>query len=181
MSPSKSARKVLLLVSLTPDYREQLFEMMEEWCSYEGGGKDDRTPFAIFKNDYHDFDLYLDRLEIKEERDGLVPDSTFFALDEDGVFVGAVNIRHRLNEKLLRTGGHIGDGIRPSRRGQGYGKEMLRLALEECRKLGIDRVLMTCGKENVASARTILGNGGVLENEIALDDGEILQRYWIDL
>ena len=30
------------------------------------------------KNDYHDFDYYLENLEIKSEGDGKVPDSVFF-------------------------------------------------------------------------------------------------------
>ena len=94
--------------------------------------------------------------------------------------MGAVNIRHSLNEKLLAHGGHIGDGVRPSMRGQGIGTKMIALALEVCRTLGIDRVLMTCDKSNVASARTIIKNGGVLENEI-VDEDEVVQRYWIDL
>ena len=58
---------------------------------------------------------------------------------------------------------------------------MIRLALEECRKLGIDRVLMICDKDNIASAKSIINNGGVLENEVADPDGEIIQRYWITL
>ena len=79
---------------------------------------------------------------------------------------------------MLRSGGHIGDGIRPSLRGQGLGTRMIALALEECDRLGIRRVLMCCDKANAASARTIIKNGGVLENEI-IDGGEVIQRYWI--
>jgi len=44
----------------------------------------------------------LDSIEVKEDTEDTVKDSTFFALDtERNQFVGAVNIRHRLNEKLL--------------------------------------------------------------------------------
>jgi predicted acetyltransferase len=57
---------------------------------------------------------------------------------------------------------------------------MIGLALEECRKLGIGRVLMVCDKENIGSARSIIDNGGVLENEVIVD-GVTEQRYWIDL
>lgn len=57
---------------------------------------------------------------------------------------------------------------------------MIGLALAECRKLGIDRVLMTCDKENIGSAKSIVNNGGVLENEVEVD-GEIVQRYWITM
>ena len=59
--------------------------------------------------------------------------------------------------------------------------EMIRLALIECRRLGMDKVLMVCDKSNVASAKTIIKNGGILENEFTDEDGEINQRYWIRL
>ena len=94
--------------------------------------------------------------------------------------MGAVNIRHKLNEELLYTGGHIGDGIRPSERRKGYATAMIALALEECRKLGIDKVLMCCNKDNIGSAKSIINNGGVLENEVE-EDGHWEQRYWIEL
>ena len=74
----------------------------------------------------------------------------------------------------------IGYSVRPSRRRQGYAVEMLRLGLAECRKLGIDRVLLTCDKTNIGSAKTIQHNGGILENEIQTPD-RITQRYWIAL
>jgi predicted acetyltransferase len=95
--------------------------------------------------------------------------------------IGAVNIRHYLNESLKRSGGHIGDGIRPSERRKGYATEMIRLALIECRKLGIEKVLMTCDKDNIGSAKSIIKNGGVLTGEFINEDGEIEQKYVIDL
>ena len=58
---------------------------------------------------------------------------------------------------------------------------MIRLALTECKRLGIDKVLMVCDKTNAASAKTIIKNGGILENEVTDEDGEINQRYWISL
>jgi len=57
---------------------------------------------------------------------------------------------------------------------------MLALGLKECVKLNIKRVLITCDKDNIASAKTILNNGGVPENEIQRGDHTI-QRYWITL
>ena len=168
----------LTLVKLTEQYRSQLNDMMQEWLAVE----QDFSPYSIRKNDYRDFDNYLEKLENKEERDGLVPDSTYFCLDLDrNIFVGAVNIRHHLNESLLFTGGHIGDGIRPSERRKGFATGMIRLALEKCRELGIRRVLMTCDKDNIGSAKSIMKNGGILENEIVNEDGVMEQRYWIDL
>ena len=96
------------------------------------------------------------------------------------MFLGAVNIRHYLNEALLLNGGHIGDGIRPSERRKGYATQMIGLALGECRKHGIEKVLMVCDKENIGSAKSIMNNGGVLENEVVVD-GVTEQRYWISI
>lgn len=167
----------LKLVKLEPKYRRHLEEMMAEWYAAD----EKIIPYAIRRLDYRDFDAYLESLEVRDTDEGLVPDSTFFCLDEEqDRFVGAVNIRHYLNEGLLRNGGHIGDGVRPSQRRRGIATAMIELALEECRALGIDRVLMVCDKKNIGSAKSIQKNGGVLENEIVVD-GVTEQRYWIDL
>lgn len=174
---SEEAIVNIKLVKLSYEYKHQLIDMMDEWLSEE----QDFSPYMIRRNDYHDFGYYLENLEIKKETDGRVPDSTFFCLDIDrNVFVGAINIRHYLNEDLLYTGGHIGDGIRPSERRKGYATAMIKLGLEECRKLGITKVLMVCDKDNIGSAKSIINNGGILENEV-IEDGVIEQRYWITL
>ena len=172
----------LKLIKLTKEYEQQLGEMIDEWKADQELNHTNHSPWAIFKNDYHDFDHYLEHLEVKTASEGLVPDSVFFLLDEDrNRLLGAVNIRHYLNEALLKEGGHIGDGIRPGERRKGYASEMIRLALIECRKLGIDRVLMTCDKDNVGSVKSIIKNGGVLENEFVNSDGVTEQRYWISV
>ena len=165
------------LVKLTSEYKQQLFDMLDEWLSLE----QHFSPYAIIRNDYHNFDFYLENLEIKKEENGRVPDSTFFCLDLDrNIFVGAVNIRHYLNESILFSGGHIGDGIRPSERRKGYATAMIKLALDECKKIGITDVLMVCDKDNIGSVKSILKNGGVLENEV-YSKGILQQRYWIKI
>ena len=167
----------LKLVKISKKYYDQIKDMLDEWNS--AGEK--IVPYAIRRVDYHDFDYYSKSLEIKNPECGMVPDSTFFCLDEErNIIVGAVNIRHYLNESLLLNGGHIGDGVRPSERRKGIATKMIALALEECKKLGIKRVLMVCDKENIASAKSIMNNGGILENEIVVN-GVIEQRYWIEL
>lgn len=167
----------LKLVKASPLYREQITDMLDEWNT--AGEK--IIPYAIRRIDYRDFDYYCENLEVKDTSGGLVPDSTFFCLDEErDRIVGAVNIRHYLNDALRRNGGHIGDGVRPSERRKGIATKMIALALNECRKLGIEKVLMVCDKDNIGSAKSIQNNGGVLENEIVVD-GVTEQRYWITL
>lgn len=163
------------LVKLTTQYKRHLFDMMEEWIS--SGEK--IMPTAIAINDYHDFDYYMNHLCRDEEVNGIVPETTYFCLDSDrDIFVGAVTVRHYLTERLLNSG-LIGDGIRPSERRKGYATAMIGLALKEAKNFGISKVLMCCDKRNAASAKSIMNNGGVLENEVEVK-GIIKQRYWID-
>ena len=172
----------LKLIKLSWEYEKQLVEMIDEWKLDQDTNNTDRSPWAIFKNDPHDFQHYLDELDIVEPHGLMVPESVYFLLDEDrDRLLGAITVRHYLSEYLLREGGHVGDGIRPSERGKGYATKMIALILPECRKLGLDKILMICNKDNIASAKAIRKNGGVLENEITNDEGEVLQRYWITL
>ncbi len=50
----------------------------------------------------------------------------------------------------------------------------------ECKKPGVYKVLLYCDKNSIGSAKSIMNNGGVLENEVE-EDGQIVQRYWIPL
>lgn len=166
----------LRLVKADDRYKDLICDMLDEW--YATGEK--IVPYAIRRLDYHDYENYCKNIDT-DNNHGHVATNTWFALDEErNVIVGAVNLRHYLNEQLLLDGGHIGDGIRPSERRKGYATEMIRLALEKCRQLGIFRVLMVCDKDNTGSARSIQRNGGVLENEPEVE-GVVQQRYWITL
>jgi predicted acetyltransferase len=97
--------------------------------------------------------------------------------------IGRVSIRYALNQRLIRFGGHIGYGIRPSRRQQGFGRQALVLAKANVRAHGLSRVLLTCADSNVASARIIERCGGELENiEPHSDPPHVMtRRYWIAL
>lgn len=172
----------LKLVKPDKSHYKQLEEMLDEWKEDINLNHTNSSPNAIFKTDYHDFDNYLKSIEISKPIDGLVPDSTFFLFDDiQDEFIGATNIRHYLNDYLLKYGGHIGDGIRPSKRNKGYGTQLVYLSLLECKKLHIEKVLMTCSKSNLASSKTIIKNKGILENEVIDLDNNIIQRYWIDI
>ena len=141
-------------------------------------------PFPLtFPND--DFPAFLARLAACARGEGLppgfVPHSTYW-LVSDGAVVGVVNLRHSLTDALRREGGSIGYGVRPSARGRGFARELLRRTLVRARELGHPEVWLTCAKSNVASVRTILGSGGIfLSEEFLPERGEVVQRYRIGL
>lgn len=111
-----------------------------------------------------------------------VPASVLFLFRQgDKKILGAVNIRYELNDFLLKYSGNIGYGIAPSKRRKGYASIMLSMTLDICRDLKLEKVLISCNKDNIGSARTIQKNGGILENEFTDDKGIVRQRYWIKL
>jgi predicted acetyltransferase len=89
-------------------------------------------------------------------------------------YIGRMSIRHELNDWLREVGGHIGYDVRRSRRREGHATAMLAAALPIARSLGIERALLTCDADNVASRLVIERNGGVFEDQ----RGEKL-RYWV--
>lgn len=178
---NKAYGKLKLIFPL-PEYKKQVEEYLKE-C-FDNGEKELPGDGGLDK--IKNFDKWLSKIknDLSKEKieEGRCPATLFLAVRKlDNKVVGIMQIRHYLTKKLLKNGGHIGDSVRPSERRKGYATEMIRLALEECKKLGIKRVLMVCSKDNIASKRSIINNGGVLENEIPSESGKINQRYWISL
>lgn len=134
------------------------------------------------KLDYNEWLVKVNNDLSKEKLEkGRVPAIQYFGMIDDRI-IGTIQIRCELNEYLLNFGGHIGYSIRPSERRKGYADEMLKLALEKCKEIGIFKVLITCNKNNIGSAKTIIKNGGILENEVInQSENEITARYWISL
>ena len=156
--------------------KESYMEYYSEW--QDTGGHFIPSPCSKKDKSYEEW-LNSDILSRTISREDYVPYTSYFLSDDQGFIYGMVNIRHRLNEKLLHSGGHIGYGIRPSVRKRGYGKLLLALALNRIAEMGYKKALVTCFKVNIGSASIIEANGGILEN-VVLNDGEELKRYWIN-
>lgn len=172
----------LILRKVLPSDLEAVREYRQEFLDH-GSSMDGCSNLRRFENmdDWYD---WIQKMEHQETcAEGWVPDTQFLSIrPEDGRLIGMLDIRHELNQILLELFGGIGYSIRPSERGNGYATEQLSLALKICASMGMDRVLITCHRENTASARTIVKNGGIFENEVVDHrNGEILQRYWIRL
>ena len=128
---------------------------------------------------FEKFDNYRHERNLRPDRVGA--DYYWLVDDAKTLFIGEAVVRHKLNDALLRVGGHIGYGVRCSEWNRGYGSKLLSLALEKAKAMRISPVLITCNDDNYASARVIEKNGFVIENKIAIsfDGKEILvRRYW---
>jgi len=104
---------------------------------------------------------------------------TYRWIVENDRVLGGIALRHGAGD-YVRWAGHIGYGIRPSARRRGLATWAMGRMLEEARGLGLDRVLVICAVDNVASVKTIKRCGGVFEGIRDTKFGPA-RRYWIDL
>lgn len=141
--------------------------------------------FAFYFDESIPFSDYTKKLEkwsVGKDLPGRFVPNTFLVGVVDGQVVGRISIRHCLTDYLERIGGHVGYGVIPSCRKQGFAAEMLRQSLPVCASIGLARVLVTCDVNNLGSRRVIEKCGGVLENitnEPELESQK--RRYWIDI
>ena len=127
---------------------------------------------------------YVESCESEETvPEGVSTSSQFiFVRKADSKIVGMINIRHRHTEPLSTWGGHIGYSVCPSERMKGYATQMLHEVLPYCKNLGLNRVLLTAGDENMGSVKTIIANGGILESYVMSPKHHVMVgRYWIEI
>ena len=160
------------LIEPTKEYERQISVYRREFL--DSGESMDGTDHLRHYDDPSD---WLDYICKKEDLQFI------YVREDDEKIVGMLQIRRLSNAYLEKFGGHIGYSVAPSERRKGYAAEMLKAALPECKRLGIDKVLITCDKANEGSRRTILKNGGVYESTVYDPEIEMtdVERYWIDL
>ncbi|GAA1756147.1 GNAT family N-acetyltransferase [Luedemannella helvata] len=171
------------LITPTTRLRDAWLDARDEWgrdVHQDGSGLADTDDIDTVEG----FAAWVQRL--RREADESIPPApgrvhaTYWWIVEDDRVLGAISLRHELNDFLLRAGGHIGYGVRPSARRRGLATWALATVLRHAAARGLERVLVTCADTNVASARTIERNGGVLEDVRDTELGRT-RRYWIDL
>ena len=171
------------LIFPTLEYKEKAIEYINEFYEYGSeingvGALDLYLKEATYEAWLQKVIADMDVANVEPDR---VPALTYFYVrEEDDLIVGMCNLRLALNDFLRTEGGHIGYGVRPTERGKHYATDMLAQALKVYDRLGIKNVLVTCDKENPASAKVIQNNGGMLEAEFYSETyNETLQRYVI--
>ena len=166
--------------------KEEIIEFLDEFAIYgsdiNGSGGLDR----IYK--CYTFEEALDRCLKMEDAEyakkgGKCQSRTFLLIrEDDNKIVGTINVRWNLNKELLEFGGHIGYSIRPTERRKGYNKINLYLGMIEAKKVGLERVMLDCDANNIASDKTLKALGGTLErSEIDPSDGILTNVYWFNV
>ena len=125
---------------------------------------------------------YLNNNNVITYIDGC-PSRTFLLIRKnDNRIIGTLNIRLSLNEKLLKFGGHIGYGIRPSERGKGYSKINLYLGLVKTKEFNLNKIMINTEVNNIQSNKTLVSLGGnLVRTEIDTSNNMLNNIYWFDV
>ena len=166
--------------------KNEIIEYINEFVEYKSNINGTGALDKILEG--YTFEQALDRCLNMEDREyaekvGRCPGKTFLLIRvSDNKIVGTINIRWNLNDKMLRFGGHIGYGIRPTERRKGYNKINLYLGMIEAKKVGLEKVMLDCDVNNLGSDRTLKALGGKLERtEIDPSDGVLTNVYWFNV
>lgn len=138
----------MLLLKPSEEYLESYYQgCLETWGhAYDDYIIHDPREYPIWKNEI--FRRYVELEKGIGLPEGFVPSVTYWAV-VGGEYAGTVNIRPKLNDGLREFGGHVGFIIRKSMRGKGYCRKIIKLALQECRKLVSEDIILCCDTSNV--------------------------------
>ncbi len=169
----------LYLVQPSEEYRDKILDFRKEF--FQTGDTLYGTQKLQNMSSFTEWLLKVQNNRYEETvEEGNAPSYEFMAIRaSDEKLIGMINVRYNLREEMYMYYGNIGYCVRKSERRKGYAAEMLRLALQEAKKLGLNKVLLTVDSDNTSSIATMKKNGAVLENEMPYK-GKITQRYWIE-
>ena len=142
-------------LSLTDDI-VGIYNMLQEIALNENGFNN-----KVYGMSFDQFKQWLKKeyaVDNGNLEDWMVPQTSYWLYDDEKP-VGYGRLRHRLNDKLAQTGGHIGYAVRSSERKKGYGNKLLSLLLVECEKIGFNKVQIGTNIDNIASNKIILNHG----------------------
>ena len=173
----------LKLIKPTIEYKDQALEYVQEFED----NNSNIYGISWLKKYLDNYEWWLEILKNNESKETVelwrVPAKQFILIrDLDNKLIWFIQARLELNENLLQHWWHIWYSIRPSERKKHYATAQLFSVLNIYKDLSVEKVLLTCDKVNIWSAKTIQKCWWILENEIIdPEDWELIQRYWIDV
>lgn len=113
--------------------------------------------FIFFEtNDLCDEQIFL-KLEVKHPANpekGFVPSYGFAICSiRTGMKIGEISLRVGFNSNIY-FGGNIGYSVMPEHRGKHYAAKACLLILSLARKHNMEKLIITCNPDNIASRRT---------------------------
>lgn len=171
----------LILVKPSIDYKNQIQYFIDNYGDLSGG-----IPGSSRLIEMESIEKWLEWIDLASDKNNdispYVTASVFLCIREkDNKLIGFIDIRHDLNDYLENYGGHVGYSIAKDERKKGYGKEQLRLAKEEAKKIGMNKLLITCDKDNLGSKKIIESAGGILTKEVLNpNNGEVYLHHWLE-
>ena len=165
-------------------HEQQYLEMIQEFADIH----EKIIPWSAELKKWENYNDFLERIQNYKEGKNIKPwrwkSELYFLMDNKDKIVWAEIIRYELTEELRYDAGNVGYGIRPSERKKWYATRGLNLVLEKCKEYGLKKILLTCNKENIWSAKTIIKNWWIWNSEYnhICDDHPkwiLKERYWI--
>ncbi len=139
-----------------------IYEMLQELPAEENGFIN-----SVNGKTFDEYKEWLKKSAKNAEQVGVVDGwkvpETIFWLFENNKPVGFGKIRHFLTDALLENGGNVGYTLRPSARNRGLGKQLLSRLIDESKKIGVAKLLLTIRNHNIPSIHVALANGGKIE------------------
>ncbi len=172
---------MMKLAKPSEKYKKSFLEAVQ--AHKESGEKDGHLNLHSYEWFDENFEsmvqTFLDESEGKNLSDDRVPSTEFWIVDGDQ-WLGRFSLRHKLNAKLERYGGHLGYYLIPSARKKGIGTWAFSEVLKEARKLGIEKIMVSCDESNIGSQKLIKKFGGTLQDitTIPENDGPLM-RWWV--
>lgn len=170
---------MIIAKEFTEQDKDQLFDMIYEINEYDSNFEGLSDIGRI--EDYNEFLKKSEKWKHQELINSNYSSQITFGVFDDEKLVGGFVLRHTLKGALINHGGNIGYLVRPSERKKGYGKALLKLALEKAKDIGLKKVLITCRNDNIGSIKVIESNYGIYENDYYDENsGKTYRRYWIE-
>ena len=174
----------LFLKEPTLEDKDEVIKMFEELkiCDdeyfFEGSGRLEKLTDMTYEE-------WLNLIDSDKKIEEINPNwsnaTSYLLVDKNNHEYGYSQLRHSLKGQLINIGGNIGYSIRPTERRKGYATIQLKLLLEKASGMGIDKVLVTCRDNNIASRKVIEKCSGIQDVSVPSRYPNIMElRYWIN-